>query len=257
MLDAVLTGAKGLNLWCAFRGNPPQRRARLYTALVERGLASTVSGALLPTVDPFLYSISFTATQGVPLEALEESALAEIDRVGTAGVTPAETERARRQLKARLVFETDSVTNIAHQLGYFDTVGGAGLLSRLEALHRCGHAGAGLGHRAPTIRRQQPDRWLVPSDRGARVSQPALARGLSPVRAVLDNGVVVIVQENPAAPAVAINATFSAGSALEPERPPGAGVPDRARHRPWRTGPARRRRLPRHWTIAALPCVSR
>ena len=133
MLDAVLTGAKGLNLWCAFRGNPPQRRARLYTALVERGLASAVSGALLPTVDPFLYSISFTATQGVPLEALEESALAEIDRVGSAGVTPAETERARRQLKARFVFETDSVTNIAHQLGYFDTVGGTGLLPRLEA----------------------------------------------------------------------------------------------------------------------------
>ena len=53
------------------------------------------------------------------------------------------------------------------------------------------------------------------------MSQPALARGLSPVRAVLDNGVVGIVQENPTAPAVAINATFSAGSALEPESLPG------------------------------------
>jgi zinc protease len=30
--------------------------------------------------------------------------------------------RARRQLRARTVFENDSVTNIAHQLGYFETV---------------------------------------------------------------------------------------------------------------------------------------
>ena len=33
VLDAVLTGAKGLNLWTSFRGVPPQRKARLYTAL--------------------------------------------------------------------------------------------------------------------------------------------------------------------------------------------------------------------------------
>src|SRR5688500_15357655 len=49
VLDAVLTGAKGLNLWSSFRGAPPQRKARLYTALVERGLASVVGGALLAT----------------------------------------------------------------------------------------------------------------------------------------------------------------------------------------------------------------
>ena len=43
VLDAVLTGAKGLNLWSSFRMPPPQRSARLYRALVERGLASSVS----------------------------------------------------------------------------------------------------------------------------------------------------------------------------------------------------------------------
>jgi zinc protease len=132
VLDAVLTGAKGLNLWCAFRGNPPQRRARLYVALVERGLASAVSGAILPTIDPFLYSLSFTVTDGVPVEAVEETALAEIERVRSDGVSAADVQRAKRQLTARLVFETDSVTNIAHQLGYFATVGGEGLFCRLQ-----------------------------------------------------------------------------------------------------------------------------
>jgi zinc protease len=122
VLDAVLTGAKGMNLWSSFRGAPPQRRARLYTSLVERSLASTVSGALLPTAQPFLYTISATAMQGVSLSVLEGAIDDELDRIHTSGVNEEETARARRQLRARFVFETDCVTNIAHQLGYFETV---------------------------------------------------------------------------------------------------------------------------------------
>jgi predicted Zn-dependent peptidase len=30
--------------------------------------------------------------------------------------------KAKNQLRARLVFENDSITNIAHQLGYFATI---------------------------------------------------------------------------------------------------------------------------------------
>ena len=41
--------------------------------------------------------------------------------------------RAKRQLRARLVFENDSVTNLAHQLGYFETVVGPGFYARLQA----------------------------------------------------------------------------------------------------------------------------
>ena len=52
---------------------PPQRKSRLYTALVERRLASQVNGALLATADPFLYTLSFTATEGVSLPVLEEA----------------------------------------------------------------------------------------------------------------------------------------------------------------------------------------
>ena len=51
----------------------------------------------------------------------------------TAGkVTDAEVTRAKRQLRARLVFEDDSVTNVAHQLGYFETVVGPGFYPRLQ-----------------------------------------------------------------------------------------------------------------------------
>jgi zinc protease len=46
---------------------------------------------------------------------------------------------------------------------------------------------------------------------------PSLVRGLAPVRETLDSGAVVIVQETSATPAVAINATFRAGSLHEPD----------------------------------------
>ena len=132
VLDAILTGAKGLNLWSSFRVPPPQRRARLYTALVEQGLASAASGALVPTAQPFLYTLSFTATDGVSLAALEQAALAAIEEARD-GVREDEVQRAKRQLRARLVFENDSVTNLAHQLGYFETVVGPGFFPKLQA----------------------------------------------------------------------------------------------------------------------------
>jgi zinc protease len=124
VLDAALTGAKGLNLWSSFRVPPPQRSARLYRALVETGLAAQVNGALLPTEHPFLYTISATATEGTSLSTVESALLEELERVRTHGITEAELSKAKRQLKARLVFDNDSITNIAHQLGFFETIGG-------------------------------------------------------------------------------------------------------------------------------------
>jgi zinc protease len=132
VLDAVLTGAKGLNLWSSFRVPPPQRRARLYRALVERRLASAVNGILLPTAEPFLYTFSVTANEGTPLAAVEAALVEELDRVSREGITGEELTKARAQLKARLVFDNDSVTNIAHQLGYFETVGGADVFLEIQ-----------------------------------------------------------------------------------------------------------------------------
>ena len=133
LLDAALTGAKGLNLWSSFRGAPPQRSTRLYRALVERGLASSVSGALLPTQDPFLFTISATATDGTPLGSVESALVEELDRVRRDGITDAELIKAKAQLGARLVFDNDSVTNIAHQLGYFETIGSVDLFTSLPS----------------------------------------------------------------------------------------------------------------------------
>jgi zinc protease len=122
VLDAILAGAKGLNLWSSFRTPPPQRSARLYRALVERRLASSVGAGLLPTEQPFLYLISATAMEGVSRAEVEAAATGALEDVAKNGVTDREVVKARNQLRARLVFENDSVTNLGHQLGYFETV---------------------------------------------------------------------------------------------------------------------------------------
>jgi zinc protease len=156
ILDAVLTGAKGMNLWSSFRMPPPQRSARLYRALVDKGLCSSVLGAILPTHQPFLYTISLTATEGTSLSTLEEATLRELDRVRDEGITEAELAKAKNQLRARLVFENDSVTNIAHQLGYFETVASwrlyPTLRSRIEAV-RLGEVAAAAAKHLKTSNR--------------------------------------------------------------------------------------------------------
>ncbi|MBI4887784.1 MAG: insulinase family protein [Acidobacteria bacterium] len=156
VLDAVLTGAKGVNLWASFRTPPPQRSARLYRALVDAGLASSVSGGLVPTAEPFLYTMSATATAGTPLASLEAVLVEELDRVRTHGITPGELEKAIHQLRARLVFENDSITHIAHQLGYFETIaswrGVASLQARIEAVTLESVAAAAAGRLAAVNR---------------------------------------------------------------------------------------------------------
>jgi zinc protease len=128
VLDAVLSGAYGMNLWSSFRTPAPQRSARLYRRLVRQGVASAVNGSLLPTELPFVYIVSVTATDGTPLAAAEAALLEELDAVAAHGITPAELAKAQAQLKARLVFDNDSVTNLAHQLGYFETIASVDVL---------------------------------------------------------------------------------------------------------------------------------
>jgi zinc protease len=121
--DAVLSGGAGLNIWSAGRVARPQRSSRLYRRLVDSGLTSSVHGALLPTAQPFLYSISATVSAGRTLAAVEEALLDELDRLSAGGITERELEKAKSQLRARFVFDMDGVTDIAHQLGYFETIG--------------------------------------------------------------------------------------------------------------------------------------
>jgi zinc protease len=123
-VDAVLTGASGLNLWSGHKVPTPQRSARLYRAAVDRGLASSVGGSVLPTADPFLFVVAATVAEGQSLQTVESVLLQEMDRLAHDGITTAELTKVRTQLRARIVYDSDSVTDIAHQLGFFQTIAG-------------------------------------------------------------------------------------------------------------------------------------
>jgi predicted Zn-dependent peptidase len=60
--------------------------------------------------------------EGVPTADIEGAATNAINQVAKHGVTEQELTKAQNQLRARLVFENDSVTNLGHQLGFFETV---------------------------------------------------------------------------------------------------------------------------------------
>ena len=76
----------------------------------------------MATEHPYLFMVSVTAADGQDLRAVEDAALGELDAICADGGTTAELSRAKRQLRARIILENDSVTNLAHQLGYFQTV---------------------------------------------------------------------------------------------------------------------------------------
>lgn len=121
-VDAALTGASGLNLWSGHHVPTPQRSARLYRGLVDTGLATNIGGAIMPTADPFLFYVWTTVSEGQTLRTVEDVALAEIERFVREGISEPELNKVRAQLRARFVYDSDSVTDIAHQLGYFETV---------------------------------------------------------------------------------------------------------------------------------------
>ncbi len=120
--DAVLNGAAGLNIWSGGGVPRPQRSARLYRALVDGGLAASVSGALVATEHPFLYAIGVRVAEGQSLAAVEDAVLSEVDRLCRDGITEAELVKVKTQLRARFVYDADSVSDIAHQLGFFETI---------------------------------------------------------------------------------------------------------------------------------------
>lgn len=77
----------------------------------------------MPTAQPFLCAVSATVAEGQSLAAVEDGVLATLERMSREGITPPELDKARAQLRARFVFDMDGVTDIAHQLGYFETIG--------------------------------------------------------------------------------------------------------------------------------------
>lgn len=115
ILDSVLAGASSFNL---FGGGLSNKTSRLYRALVDTQLATSVSGSLAPTVDPYLYSIFATVRAGRSPIEVEAALQAELDRVMQSAIDQAELAKAIKQAKAIFAYGSESITNQAFWLGY-------------------------------------------------------------------------------------------------------------------------------------------
>ncbi len=114
-LDAALTGASGLTF---FGGGLTNKSSRLYKALVETELATTISGTLVPTVDPFVYGLSATVRAGHTLAEVEEALEAELARVVAEPVAQEDLDKAIKQTKAQFAYSSESVTGQAMWIGF-------------------------------------------------------------------------------------------------------------------------------------------
>jgi zinc protease len=90
--------------------------SRLYQALVEKSLSLSVTVVPWQLRDPALFSIFAPVRPGVEPPAVESVIREEIARVGREGATEAETEKARTQIEAEVIFDRDSTDQVAASL---------------------------------------------------------------------------------------------------------------------------------------------
>ncbi|MBW4426761.1 MAG: insulinase family protein [Nostoc desertorum CM1-VF14] len=109
VMDAILTGG---------------RSSRLYQALVESGLASSVSGGAVELIEPGWYEINATAAQGQELGKIAQVLKESLAKLQEQPVTTEELNRAKTQLQASFVLGNQDITSQATQLGYNQIVAG-------------------------------------------------------------------------------------------------------------------------------------
>jgi zinc protease len=100
------------------------RSSRLYQALVESGLASSVSASASEPIEPGWYNISATPAAGQSPAQVEKTLQQTLNAFRQQPVSAEELERAKTQLQASFIFGNQDITSQANQLGFSQTVTG-------------------------------------------------------------------------------------------------------------------------------------
>lgn len=119
MLDAVLSGARSLSFDREVRTN---RSARIYKALVETGLASSANSSYGPSRDPYLFELYATVESNHHADEVEAALLREVEKVQHDGISNEELARVIKQVRAQVVYGSESVTNQALLIGMWEVL---------------------------------------------------------------------------------------------------------------------------------------
>lgn len=240
------------------------RSSRLFQALVDKQLASAAWSSAGGQKDPTLFTLGATGRQGVKTEVLEKALLEQVEAAKSAPPSDEEMQSAKNQLEAYLVFQNDSVSDQGEQLGYYNTVAKSWkyletLVPRIKAvtpeqvqavakkyftsdnltiakfiptgLDGNGATPAG-GGKGPIRSAPRQHYYEIPHGVGAKTAaagSPSSAAAKTngtrrATRVVLDNGMVVIAQQNRSNPTVAVVANFEAGDYFDPAEKKGTAA---------------------------------
>ncbi|MDB6086529.1 MAG: peptidase domain protein [Gammaproteobacteria bacterium] len=108
MLDAILSSGKN---------------ARLYRALVDKGLALNAGAGTDLHRDLSLHTVYASLAPAATHDQVEEALLAEIEKIKTGGVTPAEIARVKQQYVAADAYKRDGTAGVASELNEWIAVG--------------------------------------------------------------------------------------------------------------------------------------
>jgi zinc protease len=225
------------------------KTTRLPRALVDTGLASSADAGDYENIDPTVFQVDVTLKAGVSHTAVEQALERVISQVQTTPVSEHELQQAKNQTKASFVYSANSTSALAYRLGYYQTILDYRYLDtftdRIDAVtapevQRVARRYLTLTNRtvgwftakhsagpAPpeaSARPAGPQRYHADSPAAATAvsSEAGGAPAAPPVhREVLGNGLVLIVQENPAVPMAAVYANIIAGPIFDPADRPG------------------------------------
>jgi len=222
------------------------RTSRLYEALVYSGLASGAGGWEYENPQPTVFAFEVALQPGVAHEDVEQAFDEVISRLRQEPVDEKELLKAKNKTKANFVYSADGVTKLAQQIGYYHLIDSYKYLEtfpdRVDAvtaadiqrvartyftkdnrtvgwLKVTGEPEGGTGGPPPPTDvywQRRPEPVFTNAD-DLLVSPPAGIGTVAPIyRLALDNGLVVIMQENRTAPFVALYGNITAGPVFDP-----------------------------------------
>ncbi|HLM70326.1 MAG TPA: pitrilysin family protein [Thermoplasmata archaeon] len=123
ILDTILGGESRLfSAGMGWRGRHEHPTARLYRALVDKGLAVRASSEWSPRAYPSLFSIQAQAAAGVSLDRLERGIQSVVDRLARDGPSAREMSDVAVRIERGASLSYEGATRTGFRLGYFATL---------------------------------------------------------------------------------------------------------------------------------------
>lgn len=198
----------------------------------KQGLASSVYAYAFTPKDPGLFVIGGTFQPGA-IQTGVKGIISELSRIKNEGVDGAEITKAKVMLEADFTYDRETVQGEARKLGYFEVVMGDAVKER-EYLQGIARVGTQEIQEAAKryLRPENLTLCLLLPEGEEETVDPRTVEGLGKTpaahettgemkRAVLENGITLLFQEDHSVPVVGISGVFLGGLRFENEHKAG------------------------------------